>query len=181
MTAYFHRLPTYKTAVFFLPLIVLSAGCMHVRPIDVDFQSIDYVNRAAQGLEVLIHFNDGSYAMAHQLYVTPQTTHWVDPHTKHAISTPTADIFELQIKDRTGGMVDGLGLGILAGASLGMIAGLSMRPTDEEFSEHESTTASAGIVGGMLVGSLGLVIGSTRGATQCYRLSHSFDRESGLR
>ena len=163
-----------RHTVFFILLAPFAAGCMHVKSIDgTNTDTIYHLNRATQHTTVLVHFNDGSYTYAEDLNVGPITTYWNEPNSQRSVYVPTSDIFEIHVRDRTNGMFDGLGLGILAGASMGMIAGLSLRSSDPESIDPESQTASAGLVGGMVVGSLGMLIGTTRGATQCYRFRNT--------
>ena len=159
-----------------ISIVVFAGGCVHVRSIDETHGvRMQHFNSVAGQSTVLVRFRDGSSMHARQLRAANGVVQWVDPFTGRRVSASIDEVFEIQVKDRSVGMFDGLGLGILAGATIGLMADLSMRSVDPESPSPESQGASGGatVVGGMLAGGFGLVIGGARGATRCYRFVRS--------
>jgi transcriptional pleiotropic regulator of transition state genes len=73
----------------------------------------------------------------------------------------------VRVLDRIGGLIDGMSVGLAIGASVGALTGSSGDMADYE--NRNAKAAGGAFVGGMLMGGFGMLLGSSRGAKQCYR------------
>ncbi len=154
--------------------LLLATGCMHIRTVDgPDNEYLQSINRQTRDQAVMVYFGAGQQALVNDLEMGPQATTWINTKTGRMQTIETRTIQEVRVVDRVSGLIDGLGIGVALGASLGTMTGYSGEMADYE--DRGSKAAVGGFVGGMLMGGFGMIVGTTKGAKQCYRFRWDTD------
>jgi hypothetical protein len=148
--------------------LILISGCTHVKTLDGPaYDYLQHINNQARGQTVIVHYGTREQTRATHLEMGPDATSWVDVYTGRQQSLPTRSIREVRVLDRIGGLIDGMSVGLAIGASVGALTGSSGDMADYE--NRNAKAAGGAFVGGMLMGGFGMLLGSSRGAKQCYR------------
>lgn len=154
--------------------LLLATGCTHIRTVEApDNEYLQSINRQTRNETVMVFFGDAQQALVNRLEMGPQVTTWINTKTGRLQSVDTRSIQEVRVVDRVGGLIDGLGIGVALGASLGTVTGSGGEMADYE--NRSSKAAVGGLIGGMLMGGFGMIVGTTKGAKQCYRFQWNTD------
>lgn len=156
--------------------LLLATGCTHIRTVEgPDNEYLQSINRQTRNETVMVFFGDQQQALVNRLEMGAHTTTWISTKTGRMQSVDTKSIREVRVVDRVSGLIDGLGIGVALGASLGTMTGASGEMADYE--TRGSKAAVGGFIGGILMGGFGMIVGTTKGAKQCYRFRWDSDAQ----
>ena len=106
----------------FIVLSVLTTSCTHIR----HYSTFDEINSKTKDKKAKIILKDEQELMGKDVYITPDSTFWIDPDKGNKQSVITFDISSIVISYRLRGTLKGLGIGLSCGAIIGMLAGLNV-------------------------------------------------------
>jgi hypothetical protein len=151
-----------------LVIIVALLACAHttaVDPANID-QCRDLREKTAHR-EATVALRSGMELEARCLFLRPDSTSWLDPHTHELKTVATADVVEVQMVHRGKGTLEGLGIGLLTGTLTGAVIGFA--DGDDPPGWFSMTAGQKAAMGGVAFGSLGGLAGTVAGAMNGHR------------
>ncbi len=135
-----------KLCLIIYTLSLLIPGCTHIHK----YSTFDELNSKTKGKEAKITLINEQELIGKDIYISSDSTFWIDPDRENKKSIITPEVSSIFIKDRTRGAIAGLGLGLLGGAAVGCLYRGWFWPI-----VNAITTG----IGGLLGFSYGLIVG----------------------
>ena len=161
-------------------LSVLTTSCTHIR----QYSTFDEINTRTKGKNAKITLINEQDLIGRGIYITPDSTFWIDPNTSYKKSIITQAVSSIVINNRGRGTLEGLGLGLLGGIATGVSIGLlsGYEPGDIFTAEMKALLLGIGLggIGGLLGLPIGTAVGSKDKFIIDYKEKFNVDLSSPL-
>ncbi|MGE5352517.1 MAG: hypothetical protein ACM3P0_10565 [Acidobacteriota bacterium] len=144
-------------------LILTMSGCARTAMIEKGQSAEEYyrsINEKCKGKYALLTLMDKKAVRVYNICLGTDSTSWTDLADEKTKFVQTGSVYSVQVTDRAGGAINGLGYGILGGA----LAGAALTALIDEPTAHPKFPVIFGVIGGALVGAVaGPILGVTAG------------------
>ena len=177
------RSMTVRKLIAALSAVAVLGGCASVRPADPMATGVDLgeINDALAGRVVLVRLRDGTEIVAHDVSISQSSVSFRRERFPNSGSSwPAREAEELPVSDVRSVEVSRKGMGALQGSllGLGVGAGAGAALGGPAFRPEDSISRFTGAVLFGLVGAcLGLLVGSSVGASDVYDLGRAPEHE----
>jgi uncharacterized protein YceK len=153
-----------KAISTFLLAVLTASGCASVHHIRDTGTGATYadINQRAEGRSATVTLTSGQKNRAQDLYLAPDSSTWLERASGQRLRFATAEIQQVQFRNRLSGAVTGLGIGAIAGA--GFMTG-AMRAGDYDW----DASLIVGALASPFTGIIGALIGAAVSKRTVYR------------